>query len=242
MTSIAGVIRTRQDTYLKKAPDQASALTGGQKLLLPANTDLRVKAVSTNKENDHFIVTLDRNMATEDGSASYNTWYVYASGEHWEILEDNRPAPTDTPVVPLRGPVIRVPARGMVSLSAPIQSQSPWLTWAEATANGSRIPESIAVVQGIEAIALKLAPVRSKFGPLRIHSWYRTPAINKAVGGASQSWHLRGSAVDLSPINSDVWDMQKWLVEHWPEGVGTGAHRGFIHLDTLRFYRARWSY
>ena len=94
----------------------------------------------------------------------------------------------------------------------------------------------------IEAIALKLAPIREKFGPLRVTSWLRPRAINDAVGGAKNSWHLRGSAVDAYPINGSVWDMQRYCELHWPEGVGLGAHRGFVHLDTMRGYRARWPY
>lgn len=246
MPSIAGVIRATRDTYLKQDTCQSAALADNQKRLLTAGEELRVKAVGTAPTEGHYLVTLDRDVNTEDGSEQFNTWFVYASPEHWEILEDNRSAPSEA-VVPVpapvaAGPVITVPGRGTVALNSLIQSASPGFTWAEATRNGSRLPVSAEVTAGIELLALKLAPVRKKFGPLRITSWYRPPAVNMAVGGARGSWHLRGSAVDLAPVNGNIWDFQKWCLEHWPEGVGTGAHRGFVHLDTQRGYRARWSY
>ena len=42
-----------------------------------------------------------------------------------------------------------------------------------------------------------LQPLRDKFGPIRITSGYRCPELNHAVGGASNSHHLRGEAADI---------------------------------------------
>ncbi len=42
-----------------------------------------------------------------------------------------------------------------------------------------------------------LQPLRDKFGPIRITSGYRQPELNEAVGGASNSQHLRGEAADI---------------------------------------------
>ena len=42
-----------------------------------------------------------------------------------------------------------------------------------------------------------LQPLRDKFGPIRITSGYRCPELNRAVGGASNSQHLRGEAADI---------------------------------------------
>jgi hypothetical protein len=245
MPSIAGIIRARRDTWLKKDTHQAADLGDHEKHLLRAGDELRLRAVGRDPVDSHFLITIDRNLDTEDGSEAYNTWFVFASAEHWEVLEDNRRAPSESvmptpPPIP-SGRVIALPGRGLVQLNALIQSGSPGFTWAEATKDGSRIPATPEVVAGIERMAIALAPVREKFGPLRVTSWYRPESVNKAVGGAKNSWHIQGSAVDLYPANGSVWDLQTWAVENWDGGVGTGAHRGFVHLD-LRGFRSRFSY
>jgi len=43
-----------------------------------------------------------------------------------------------------------------------------------------------------------LEPVRKYFGkPVRIKSGFRSPALNKAIGGASTSQHMKGEAADI---------------------------------------------
>ena len=42
-----------------------------------------------------------------------------------------------------------------------------------------------------------LQPLHDRFGPIRITSGYRCPELNRAVGGASNSQHLRGEAADI---------------------------------------------
>ncbi|MEL6871603.1 MAG: D-Ala-D-Ala carboxypeptidase family metallohydrolase [Pseudomonadota bacterium] len=39
--------------------------------------------------------------------------------------------------------------------------------------------------------------VARRFGRVRVNSTCRSAARNRAVGGASRSWHLKGAAVDL---------------------------------------------
>lgn len=44
-----------------------------------------------------------------------------------------------------------------------------------------------------------LQPIRTQIGkPFIITSWYRSPALNKAVGGVSTSAHLTGMAIDFN--------------------------------------------
>lgn len=48
-----------------------------------------------------------------------------------------------------------------------------------------------------------LQPTRDKWGkPMHINSGYRSPDLNKAVGGAKNSYHLKGQAADISISNT----------------------------------------
>lgn len=47
--------------------------------------------------------------------------------------------------------------------------------------------------------AIVLQPIREKIGmPFDVTSWYRSPQLNKAIGGVSTSAHLTGMAVDFT--------------------------------------------
>jgi Peptidase M15 len=93
-------------------------------------------------------------------------------------------------------------------------------------------------------IAKCLDNIREQWGrPIGVTSWYRPPAVNRRVGGASQSQHLNGGAVDIYPINENIYDFQKWLDQKWDRALGYGAKRGFVHIDLRdRPKKIRWPY
>lgn len=55
------------------------------------------------------------------------------------------------------------------------------------------------ILNTIQHTAKMMEVVRSCLGnrPIRINSWYRSPEVNARVGGAFNSQHLRGEAVDF---------------------------------------------
>ena len=56
-----------------------------------------------------------------------------------------------------------------------------------------------------------LQPLRDKYGgEVKIGSGYRSPALNKAVGGVSNSQHMTGQAADLC-IDGDLAKGRKWI-------------------------------
>jgi uncharacterized protein YcbK (DUF882 family) len=136
---------------------------------------------------------------------------------------------------------IKVPGLSKpVALDAPICLDSPHFSWAEATKGGARIPESEDITRNIIRIAKKLEDIRSTFGDrvITITSWYRPPAINRAVGGARYSKHLEGHAVDIIVGDLDPRYVTEKLSENWDGGVGDSS--AFTHLDLSD--RRRWDY
>jgi len=88
----------------------------------------------------------------------------------------------------------------------------------------------------------KLQKLREVMGvPLYITSAYRCPTHNRNVGGASQSRHMVGDAVDIAVSNLNWETLVAEAKRIGFTGIGYGQHRGFIHLDT-RPHSAEWSY
>jgi hypothetical protein len=75
--------------------------------------------------------------------------------------------------------------------------------------------------------------------PLRINSAFRNGAYNRAIGGAKNSIHRLGGALDLSGSPATL---HKILTQMRKEGVfkgGIGKYRTFVHVD-VRGKNADW--
>lgn len=63
----------------------------------------------------------------------------------------------------------------------------------------SNVPSAWAEICNIMETASKLQQIRDVFGqPIKVNSGYRTLEVNKAVGGAKASAHMRGLAADIT--------------------------------------------
>lgn len=82
-----------------------------------------------------------------------------------------------------------------------------------------------------EELLYMLDAARKKFGkPIKINSGYRSEAHNKAVGGKTNSSHLKGLAADISCTNSvDRFNLYDTLREVGFKRIGVA--RSFIHVD-----------
>ena len=97
-----------------------------------------------------------------------------------------------------------------------------------------------------ELVAL-LQQIRQHFGtPLTITSGYRTPAHNKACGGAAYSQHLYGRAADFKIAGVGPDTVAAYAETLLPDrgGIGvyppkTGRAEGWVHIDT-RPEKSRW--
>jgi|OM-RGC.v1.017983456 Uncharacterized protein conserved in bacteria len=60
-----------------------------------------------------------------------------------------------------------------------------------------------------------LQPARNACGPIWVTSGYRSPKLNKAIGGAKRSHHMRGMAADIVPASeTSLFELGKWIHEN----------------------------
>jgi hypothetical protein len=78
----------------------------------------------------------------------------------------------------------------------------------------------------------KLQALRDLLGkPLIVRSAYRSPAHNRAVGGAKASKHMDGTAFDIAMSNHDPVKFEAAAREVGFLGFGFYPRSGFIHVD-----------
>lgn len=122
------------------------------------------------------------------------------------------------------------------------------ITLAEATKSQTAIRKGIdntppkEVIQNMIAVAEKcFEPLREWHGkPIGISSFYRSPALNRAVKGSPRSQHCKGQAID---IDADIFDngltnrqIYNWLVNNvdydqiiWE--YGTDDNPAWVHIS-----------
>jgi len=92
--------------------------------------------------------------------------------------------------------------------------------------------------------------IRARLGgqPMTINSGYRCPVHNARVGGASDSMHLRGWAIDITVKHLTPRQVQarlRPLLGKMINGTGPlgalGSYRGFSHLDRRTNGPAEWN-
>ena len=78
----------------------------------------------------------------------------------------------------------------------------------------------------------KLQTLRDRIGkPMIVNSGYRSPAHNKAVGGAPASKHMLGTAFDIAMSNHDPAAFMAAARAVGFLGFGTYPRSGFMHID-----------
>jgi hypothetical protein len=83
-----------------------------------------------------------------------------------------------------------------------------------------------------------LQPIRNKFGPVTVTSGYRSPEVNKAIGGSATSDHCFGFAADFEVAGVDNKELARWaadnlkfkqlILEFYTKGV---PDSGWVHVS-----------
>ncbi|MGF1460485.1 MAG: D-Ala-D-Ala carboxypeptidase family metallohydrolase [Leptolyngbyaceae cyanobacterium] len=246
------------DTLFKSAPVQSVELSDEDKVFVKNKTVFWVNSYAQPADM-HVRVALQGAFL---GPQNRTTWYCFepditiSGTEIGNQPDDSNPSgssggQTDPPD---RGIPLQFPGfEGTYYANDPIYFETQYgerghFTWGEAVhadpATGFyRRPTSASVVYGILDIARVLEDIRRRYGdkPLQINSWYRDPATNAAIGGASQSRHMTGDAVDFVVPGIHPYDVFADLDPWWGNRGGLASSTVFTHID-IRGYRARWDY
>jgi uncharacterized protein YcbK (DUF882 family) len=113
---------------------------------------------------------------------------------------------------------------------------SQHLTWKElACKDGTPYPEQFKLDGRIFKLAQVFEDIRAIWGlPIIIDSAYRSPAHNKKIGGARNSQHVQGRALDLQPPKGiTIGQFYITIKNHVDEfGIrGLGEYVTFVHVD-----------
>lgn len=86
------------------------------------------------------------------------------------------------------------------------------------TASRQNIPNvpSADIIIVMQKTAKMMERIRALLGvPLTVSSWYRSPALNQAVGGVPNSQHIKGEAVDfIAPHYGTPADICKQILKY----------------------------
>jgi zinc D-Ala-D-Ala carboxypeptidase len=111
-----------------------------------------------------------------------------------------------------------------------------YFTWAELTRTGTglkNVPTALHRNNLRLVCKYLLDPLRRSLGAIRVTSGFRSIAVNKKVGGARNSFHMRGLAADIKSYNGDftVWEIAQQVDKlNLPFDQCIVYEGGWVHL------------
>jgi hypothetical protein len=257
-------LTVKQDTWAKATTDPSGELPGDQKALLTAG-EYEILAYGEASTDDrysgqdhaavHMVVTFDPDdlpvAVHDDEGTRLNTVVLYhghaeveGAGPGYAAGGKNNPVEAAPSPKPPAGRIVAIAGLGPRGMKDPIDGCRHF-TWGEATRNGTRLPDTVQQSKNIVDLGKYLDQIRAKLGdrPIRITSWLRPVAVNRAVGGAKNSTHIQGFAADIAVQGMSPRQVFNAL-DSWHGARGGLAHGvGFTHVDLRKPpYRARWRY
>lgn len=123
---------------------------------------------------------------------------------------------------------------------------SDHLSWSELSCrDGSAYPLEWRVTRAVP-LAEAFERIRALCGfPLVVDSAYRSPEHNRRIGGARNSMHVQGLALDLRPASGGAPALRKLAAvarASYDAGfiTGLGLYPGFVHVDIRQSRPSRW--
>jgi len=111
---------------------------------------------------------------------------------------------------------------------------SPHLTWYDVSCrDGTPYPMDWRETR-LVTLCEEFEAIRALCGsPLLVNSGFRSRAYNTRIGGAPNSQHCEGRALDLVPVRCSLDDLYAAVMERTRVGKarGVGRYSGFIHFD-----------
>lgn len=100
------------------------------------------------------------------------------------------------------------------------------------------------VIPNIKKLAANLQIIRDTIGkPININSGYRSPEHNAKIGGAKNSYHVKGMAADIVVKDMTPKEIEKVILQlihdKKIEAGGLKAYNTFVHYDVRGRY-ATW--
>jgi hypothetical protein len=232
-------LRVTTNTVFKRRPLQSTQLSPNEIFAVRQGATLKLQSYAYRDAQGPFNNHIKFAIKYEkDYIERLSTWYVY--DRHAQVEQRGRvvypprrsPSPSPSPIY--TGTPIRLPGNTSTFYTdQPIISGGSF-TWGEATKDGTRIPETVTIVNNIIALARQLQRARNEIGrPFLVNSWYRPPAVNDAVGGVPNSQHLFGRAADVQVPGLSGRRVANAILLWWPGGIGIYSNLpDVVHLDT----------
>lgn len=207
-------ITSIKDTYLKKLPVQSTELEEDQLVDVELGKEYQIIEL-LGEEKGHQKVEL---------SHGAGIWYIWPGHwDEWAVMPTEPVEETE-----------EFPKFKEVNWNDFSQKLGPYFTLGEYLQyDNRRIPTAYNTKLNSYKIMYELHKIRKEWGkPLRITSGHRPQAVNRAVGGVSNSRHVAGDAVDIADAQGNTVALETWLDARWAGALGYGARpKGFVHLD-----------
>ena len=152
---------------------------------------------------------------------------------------------------------VAIGAGGAVALGVAmwwVVGPSPNFRWSEFNTTSTGLPNPLPTSARVTITRLAwsvLEPIREQFGPIRINSAYRSPAVTAAVGGSATSSHAfpesgeGGLDIQVADGSAPNKDIARWIANQgsrfdFLDQIIVYEDRSHVHLGVRNQPRNQW--